>query len=319
MPRYVTLRFPDFRLDLDELAAAGHARAPALLVLNTPHNPTGKVLHRGPSWRGSPRLCQEHDLVVVADEVYEHLTFDDARHVPIASLPGMRERVADPVVSTGKTFSFTGWKIGWVTGPAHLVAAAQAAHQFLTFAAAPAPGGRRPRARRASGTPTSPRCGRELEARRDLLVRVLREAGFEVSVPQGHLLRGRRLRPRSSPATTGRSSATWSTTAGWPPSRRASSTAPPPTKGAGWSASPSASGSRRCPRPPSGSGSSLPDGGEDAPPRSDRTRDHVRTAGTPTRQPLHGGGVRRLRHRQRTTHAVEEPGLGLPRQPGDAL
>lgn len=127
----VRLAFPELALDEDALRAACSPRTKVLL-LNTPHNPTGKVFSRA-ELDVIARVAHEKDLIVVADEVYEHLTFDDARHVPIATLPGMRERTIT-LSSAGKTFSFTGWKIGWAMGPARLVAGVQAAHQFLTFA-----------------------------------------------------------------------------------------------------------------------------------------------------------------------------------------
>ncbi len=121
-----------FALDLD---AVRRAITPATkaLVLNSPHNPTGTVL-RGTELAALAALAVEHDLLVITDEVYEHLVFDGAPHLPIATLPGMAQRTLS-VSSAGKTFSVTGWKIGWVCGPAHLVAAVQAVKQFLTFVA----------------------------------------------------------------------------------------------------------------------------------------------------------------------------------------
>lgn len=133
VPRYVTLRFPDFELDLDALRAAIGPRT-RLILLNTPHNPTGKVFSRA-ELEAIAELCLEHDLYVLTDEVYEHLTYDDVPHVPMACIEGMRGRTLS-LSSVGKTFSFTGWKIGWATGPADLIRAAQAAHQFVTFATA---------------------------------------------------------------------------------------------------------------------------------------------------------------------------------------
>ncbi|MCW2756440.1 MAG: succinyldiaminopimelate aminotransferase apoenzyme, partial [Nocardioidaceae bacterium] len=128
--RPVTLRAPDFRLDLDALAAAITSRT-AVILLNTPHNPTGTVLTRA-ELEGIARLTNEHDLVVVTDEVYEHLTYDGAEHVPLATLPGMFERTLT-ISSVGKSYSFTGWKVGWATGPRDLVQALLAAKQWLTF------------------------------------------------------------------------------------------------------------------------------------------------------------------------------------------
>jgi N-succinyldiaminopimelate aminotransferase len=126
----VTLRPPDWHLDPDALAAAISART-RLLLLNTPHNPTGKVFDTA-ELEQVAAACREHDLIAVADEVYEHLVYE-GQHVPLASFPGMQERTIT-ISSIGKTFSATGWKIGWATGPAHLIAAVRAAKQYLSFA-----------------------------------------------------------------------------------------------------------------------------------------------------------------------------------------
>ncbi|HEU4911202.1 MAG TPA: aminotransferase class I/II-fold pyridoxal phosphate-dependent enzyme, partial [Actinomycetes bacterium] len=115
----VTLRAPDFRLDVDRLRAAVTDRT-RLLLLNSPHNPTGTVLD-STELAAVASLAVERDLTVVTDEVYEHMTYD-ATHVPLATLPGMAERTLT-ISSAGKTFSFTGWKVGWATGPAHLTRA----------------------------------------------------------------------------------------------------------------------------------------------------------------------------------------------------
>jgi N-succinyldiaminopimelate aminotransferase len=119
-----------FALDLDAVAGA-ITSATRVLLLNSPHNPTGTVFTRA-ELTGLAELAAEHDLLVITDEVYEHLVFDGAEHVPIATLPGMAQRTLS-ISSAGKTFSVTGWKIGWVCGPAYLVAAVRAAKQFLTF------------------------------------------------------------------------------------------------------------------------------------------------------------------------------------------
>ncbi len=146
--RPVTLRAPDFRLDLDELRAAV-SPATRFVLLNSPHNPTGTVL-TPEELRGVAEVAVEHDLVVITDEVYEHLVYD-VEHVPIATLPGMAERTLT-LSSAGKSYSFTGWKVGWATGPADLVAAVLAAKQWLTFTSArAAPAGRRARPGRAAG------------------------------------------------------------------------------------------------------------------------------------------------------------------------
>jgi N-succinyldiaminopimelate aminotransferase len=132
--RAVPLRRSDGRFVLDpaELRAAVTPRT-RVLLLNTPHNPTGSVLSLD-ELRGVAEVCVEHDLLVISDEVYEHLLFDGLEHVPVASLPGMAERTVT-ISSAGKTFSVTGWKTGWVTGPAELVRAVQTVKQFLTFTA----------------------------------------------------------------------------------------------------------------------------------------------------------------------------------------
>ncbi len=134
--RPVTLR-PDgpagrFTFDPTELRAAVTPRSRVLLV-NSPHNPTGTVLTRV-ELDVVAEICREHDLVAVTDEVYEHLTYDEAEHVPLATLPGMRERTVS-VSSAGKTFSVTGWKVGWICAPAELVRAVTTVKQFLTFTA----------------------------------------------------------------------------------------------------------------------------------------------------------------------------------------
>jgi N-succinyldiaminopimelate aminotransferase len=129
--RVVTLRPPDWSFDPDALRAAVTPRT-RLLLLNSPHNPTGKVFSRE-ELALVASVVREHDLTAVTDEVYEHLVYDGAAHVPLATLDGMAERTLT-ISSLGKTFSVTGWKIGWATGPAALVAAVRAAKQFLSFA-----------------------------------------------------------------------------------------------------------------------------------------------------------------------------------------
>ena len=128
--RPVTLRPPAYAFDPGELRRAITPKTKLLLV-NTPHNPTGKVLDRG-ELQLLADVAIEHDLVVVTDEVYEHLTFDGVAHVSLATLPGMRERTL-VISSGGKTFNTTGWKIGWICGPPDLVTAAKTAKQFLTY------------------------------------------------------------------------------------------------------------------------------------------------------------------------------------------
>lgn len=171
-----------FRLDVEALERAVTGRT-RVLLLNSPHNPTGTVLRRD-ELAAVARVAVAHDLVVVTDEVYEHLVFG-VEHVPVATLPGMAGRTLT-ISSSGKTFSFTGWKIGWVTGPAELVAAVRTVKQFLTY---------------VSGAPFQPAVAHaltdpdalawvdglvaSLAHRRDLLSAGLRDAGFDVVRPDG--------------------------------------------------------------------------------------------------------------------------------------
>uniref|UniRef100_A0A7S0RQZ7 Aminotransferase class I/classII large domain-containing protein n=1 Tax=Chlamydomonas leiostraca TaxID=1034604 RepID=A0A7S0RQZ7_9CHLO len=126
----VRLALPDFHVPLEELAAAFSPRT-KLIMVNTPHNPSGKVFTRA-ELEAIAALCIQHDVIAVCDEVYEHLVFGGAQHVSLRSLPGMAERSVR-LGSAGKTFSFTAWKVGWVTGPARLLAPIIKAHSFLVF------------------------------------------------------------------------------------------------------------------------------------------------------------------------------------------
>ena len=130
--RVVTLRPPEWTFEVEELATAVGPRT-RLLLLNTPHNPTGKVFSRS-ELEAVAAACREHDLVAVCDEVYEHLVYD-GEHVPLATLDGMAARTLT-ISSLGKTFSATGWKVGWAAGPGELVGAVRAAKQYLSFAGA---------------------------------------------------------------------------------------------------------------------------------------------------------------------------------------
>ncbi|MCA2182477.1 pyridoxal phosphate-dependent aminotransferase [Nonomuraea glycinis] len=179
----VTLRPVEgrFAFDPDELRAAVTSRTRMILV-NSPHNPTGTVFTRA-ELTVIAELCQEHDLIAVTDEVYEHLTFDGAPHIPLATLPGMRERTV-MISSAGKTFSVTGWKTGWVCAPAELVTAVQTVKQFLTFTAS-APWqvavafGLRHEGEWIAALRAS------LQDKRDRLMDGLTAAGFEVFKPAG--------------------------------------------------------------------------------------------------------------------------------------
>jgi N-succinyldiaminopimelate aminotransferase len=183
--RTVVLRAPDFALDEAELRAA-FTRRTRVVVVNSPHNPTGRVFTRA-ELELVVRLAAEHDAVILSDEVYEHLLFSDGptggRHVPVATLPGAAERTLT-ISSAGKTFSVTGWKVGWVHGPARLVDAVRTVKQFVTFVGsgpfqpAVAAGLRLPDEVFAS-------FAGELQGKRDLLCAGLREAGLEPLVPTG--------------------------------------------------------------------------------------------------------------------------------------
>lgn len=188
--RPVTLRAPDFRLPIDELRAAVSPRTTAIL-LNTPHNPTGTVLTRV-ELEAVAAVAVEHDLVVISDEVYEHLTFG-VPHIPIATLPGMSDRTLT-ISSGGKSFSFTGWKVGWASGPAPLVDAMIGVKQFLTY---------------TSGSPLQPAIAEalgfddayfasfvaQLQTQRDLLCDGLASLGFDVFVPEGTYFATTDIRP----------------------------------------------------------------------------------------------------------------------------
>jgi aspartate/methionine/tyrosine aminotransferase len=129
-PRVVSLRLPRWEWDPEELRAAFNSRTRAV-ILNTPHNPTGKVFSRA-ELESLASLCRENDVLVISDEVYSEITFDGIRHVPIATLPGMRERTVT-IDSMGKTFSVTGWKVGWSIAAPELTRAIRGVHQFVTF------------------------------------------------------------------------------------------------------------------------------------------------------------------------------------------
>ena len=178
--RVVTLRTPDYSFDPAELRAAITART-KLVLLNSPHNPTGKVFTRE-ELALVAELAQEHDFLVVTDEVYEHLVYD-GEHVPLATLPGMRDRTV-AIGSGGKTFSFTGWKVGWVCAPPDLVTAVKTAKQFLTYVSSGpfqygiAVGLQLPDAYFDTFRD-------EMRDKRDRLCAGLAGAGFDVLTPQG--------------------------------------------------------------------------------------------------------------------------------------
>ncbi|MEU3559322.1 aminotransferase class I/II-fold pyridoxal phosphate-dependent enzyme [Kitasatospora sp. NPDC006786] len=176
----LTLRAPAFRPDLDELRALITPRT-RLLLINTPHNPTGTVL-TAEELSAVAALAVEHDLLVVTDEVYEHLVFGAVHH-PLAALPGMRERTVT-ISSAGKTFSFTGWKVGWVTASPDLVAAVRTAKQYLTYVSA---GPFQYAVAEALRLPDTyfDTLRADLLRKRDLLLGGLTAAGFRAFTPEG--------------------------------------------------------------------------------------------------------------------------------------
>jgi N-succinyldiaminopimelate aminotransferase len=176
----LTLRPPGFRPDLAQLESLITART-RLMLLNSPHNPSGMVLTRQET-EAIAEMARRHDLLVVTDEVYEHLTYD-REHVPFATLDGMRERTVS-VSSAGKAFSFTGWKVGWVTGTPEIVNAVRTTKQFLTFVAS---GPFQYAVAEALMLPDEyfATLAGELKHKRDLMANGLKDIGFEVYLPDG--------------------------------------------------------------------------------------------------------------------------------------
>ncbi|HEX2404194.1 MAG TPA: aminotransferase class I/II-fold pyridoxal phosphate-dependent enzyme, partial [Acidimicrobiia bacterium] len=180
VPSFVTLRPPAFELTAAALEAAVTPNT-RMIVVNTPHNPSGRVYSRG-ELEAVADLCRRHDLVAICDEVYEHMVYE-GEHLSLATLPGMWDRTVT-LSSLGKTFSLTGWKIGWAVAPEHLTAGVRAAHQFLTFATATP---LQHAAAQALAAPPSyyDELTRSYRNKRDLLAEGLDNVGFEVFVPEG--------------------------------------------------------------------------------------------------------------------------------------
>jgi aspartate/methionine/tyrosine aminotransferase len=179
--RHVTLRPPDWTFDEGELREAFGGRTRAVVV-NSPHNPTGKVFTQQ-ELRLIADLCLEHDAIAITDEIYEHLVYDGNRHVPIATLDGMRERTVT-ISALSKTYSVTGWRVGWAIAPEALMGGIRATHDFLTVAAAaPRPGA----AGGALGLPSSyyETMLHEYAERRALMMSILDDAGLAARAPQG--------------------------------------------------------------------------------------------------------------------------------------
>jgi aspartate/methionine/tyrosine aminotransferase len=180
-PRYVTLHEPDWRIDEKELAGAFNNRTKAI-VINTPNNPTGKIFTMD-ELNLIAGLCQKWGVVAVTDEIYEHILYDGAKHVSIASLPGMREQTVT-INSVSKTYSLTGWRVGWAIASKELTSSIRKVHDFLTVGAA------HPLQMAAAtalrmGSEYYDELARSYRGRRDFFVRVLEDAGFRVYKPSG--------------------------------------------------------------------------------------------------------------------------------------
>jgi len=178
--RFVTLRPPRFQIDLEELAATISDRT-RVVVLNNPHNPTGRVFS-DVELTEIARLCVAHDVIAICDEVYEEMVYE-GEHRRLATYPGMWERTLT-LSSLGKTFSLTGWKVGWAIGPAHLTAGLRSAHQFLTFTT-PTPVQHGAVAALAAPPGFYDDMRGDYRAKRDVLAAGLSMAGFEVFLPAG--------------------------------------------------------------------------------------------------------------------------------------
>jgi aminotransferase len=181
VPRFVRLREPDWSFDPDELAAAFNARTRAIVV-NTPNNPTGKVFSRV-EMEQIAALCRKWDVVCVTDEIYEHILYDGAEHVSMAALDGMRERTVT-ISGLSKTWSVTGWRIGWCLAPPELTNAIRKVHDFLTVGA-PAPLQEAAATALAMPQDYFRRLADSYRERREFLVPVLQRAGFKPFPPRG--------------------------------------------------------------------------------------------------------------------------------------
>ena len=181
VPRFVRLHAPDWTIDFEELEAAMGEKTRAI-VINTPHNPTGKVFTRSELERIAS-LCIEHDVLAITDEIYEYILYDDAEHVSLGSLPGMAERTIT-ISGLSKTWSATGWRVGWCVAPEEISLAIRKMHDFLTVGA-PAPLQEAAAEALAFEGEYFSELRREYSERRDVLLSALEEVGFGVSRPRG--------------------------------------------------------------------------------------------------------------------------------------
>jgi len=180
VPVYVPLRPPENGFDPDELRRAFSARTKAIIV-NSPNNPTGRVLRRD-ELEVIAGLCREHDAIAITDEIYEHIRYD-GEHIPIATLPGMAERTVT-ISGASKTFSVTGWRVGWIVAPPELTSGIRKVHDFVTVGA-PAPLQEAVAVALGLGPAYRAKLAREYRERRDLLHGALVEAGFSPRLPEG--------------------------------------------------------------------------------------------------------------------------------------
>ncbi len=180
-PRFITLHEPDWHFDEKELSQAFNNKTKAIII-NTPNNPTGKVFSRE-ELQFIADLCLKWGVIAVTDEIYEHILYDGAQHTSIASLPGMRDQTIT-INSISKTYSLTGWRVGWAIAPASLTASIRKVHDFLTVGA-PHP------LQEAAATALRidrsyyQTLAKDYEERRDFLARILDEAGFRIYLPRG--------------------------------------------------------------------------------------------------------------------------------------
>lgn len=180
-PRYYTLRPPNWEIDPDALEALFNDKT-KLIMINTPHNPTGKVFSQA-EYDLIARLCQKYDVIAVMDEVYEHIVFDDAQHLTMANQPRMRDRTVT-ISSLGKTFSATGWKVGWAVASPEISTAIFRAHQFVTFCGA-APLQEATAFALETSNDYYAQLAADYQQKRDLLVGVLNEIGLDPINPKG--------------------------------------------------------------------------------------------------------------------------------------